>query len=66
MGPGAAYETPALMTGEDFAFIADAVPSAYMFLGIRNETLGSVHELHTPSFMLDEQVGRALSAVAAQ
>lgn len=100
VGSKAAYDTPALMTGEDFAFIAEKVrtalkccpcaakglrrahfkciiyvcsvygphftnaghglqvPSAYMFLGIRNESLGSVHELHTPTFMLDEQVRR--------
>lgn len=56
VGPDAAYDSPALMTGEDFAFIADIVPSAYLFIGIRNETLGSVHELHTPQFKLDEQV----------
>lgn len=56
VGSDAAYDTPALMTGEDFAFIADIVPSAYLFIGIRNETLGSVHELHTPQFKLDEQV----------
>ena len=60
VGQHAVYDTPALMTGEDFAFIADKVPSAYLFIGIRNETLGSVHELHTPQFMLDEQVRRLI------
>ena len=60
VGQDAVYDTPALMTGEDFAFIAEKVPSAYLFVGIRNETLGSVHELHTSEFMLDEQVRRLM------
>ena len=34
-------ETQATMAGEDFSFIARAVPSCFLFLGIRNETLGS-------------------------
>ena len=36
-----------------------------MFLGIRNESAGSVHGLHTPRFMMDEGVmplGAALHA----
>lgn len=27
-----------------------------MFIGIKNETLGSVHNLHSPNFKLDEGV----------
>lgn len=42
------------MAGEDFAFIARAVPSAFAFLGIRNESAGAVHGLHTAQFHLDE------------
>lgn len=43
--------------GEDFSFYGHAgVPAAFTFLGIRNETAGSVHGLHTPRFMLDEDV----------
>jgi len=30
------------------------VPGVFTFLGIRNETLGSVHGLHTPRFIMDE------------
>ena len=30
------------------------VPSTFSFLGIRNETAGSVHGLHTPRFIMDE------------
>lgn len=61
-------EYPGTMAAEDFAFIARAVPSAFMFLGIRNETAGSVHGLHTDKFTLDEQVlprGAALHAALA-
>ena len=43
--------------GEDFSFYGHAgIPAAFTFLGIRNETAGSVHGLHTPRFMLDEEV----------
>ena len=35
---------------------ADAVPGAFTFLGIHNESAGSVHGLHTPRFQLDESV----------
>ena len=30
------------------------VPSTFSFLGIRNESAGSVHGLHTPRFVMDE------------
>ena len=39
-----------------------------MFLGIRNESAGSVHGLHTPRFVMDEGVmplGAALHASMA-
>lgn len=39
---------------EDFAFLAARVPAAFAMLGIRNETVGSVHGLHSPQFRLDE------------
>ncbi|KAL4518375.1 hypothetical protein Ndes2526B_g01216 [Nannochloris sp. 'desiccata'] len=42
------------MAGEDFAFIARAVPSAFAFLGIRNDTIGTTHGLHTAQYMMDE------------
>lgn len=34
--------------GEDFAFFCQRVPCTFGFLGIRNESLGSVHALHSP------------------
>lgn len=44
------------MPGEDFAFFGRKMPSAMMFIGIRNEAVGSVHNLHSPNFKLDEDV----------
>ena len=49
-------------------FLADAVPGAFTFLGIHNESAGSVHGLHTSRFQLDESVlhlGSALHAAFA-
>lgn len=45
---------PAPGTTADFAFMAEHVPAAFAMLGIRNETAGSVHGLHTSRFRLDE------------
>ena len=44
---------------------AAAVPGVFSFLGIRNETAGSVHGLHTAQFQMDEMqlpVGAAMHA----
>lgn len=49
-------ETDPVMPGEDFAFFGRKIPSTMMFIGIRNETVGSVHNLHSPNFKLDESV----------
>ncbi|QAY68499.1 amidohydrolase [Paenibacillus protaetiae] len=48
-------ETPSL-AGEDFALYAQQVPSAFLFLGVRNEAEGIVYPLHHPQFDLDERV----------
>lgn len=45
-----------------------AQPSAFLFLGIRNETSGSVHGLHSSKFKLDQaalKTGAALHAALA-
>ncbi|CAL5221473.1 g3672 [Coccomyxa viridis] len=57
--------------GEDFSFYGQAgVPAAFVFLGMRNESAGAVHGVHTPQFTLDEEVlqtGAAyLASLAAQ
>ena len=48
--------------------VADAVPGAFTFLGIHNESAGSVHGLHTPQFLMDDSQlprGAALHAAVA-
>ena len=42
------------MTAEDFAYFSQRVPSCFYRLGIRNESRGIVHNLHTPLFDVDE------------
>lgn len=61
-------QTDPEMIAEDFAHFAEAVPSAFMFIGIRNESLGAVHNLHSVRFMVDEEVlhlGAAVHAAVA-
>lgn len=43
------------MAAEDFSFMAAKVPGLFVFLGIRDEDVGSVHGLHTPLFFMDER-----------
>jgi IAA-amino acid hydrolase len=62
-------EAPApTMAAEDFGFMSAAVPAAFAFLGVRNESVGSVHGLHTPRFRVDDgalATGAALHAATA-
>jgi len=47
-------EAQPVMGGEDFAHYAQKVPGFYVFLGVRNESIGAVHALHTPYLVIDE------------
>lgn len=47
-------EDPYLL-GEDFSFFASIAPVSYAFIGIRNEELGYVSGLHTPTLQLREE-----------
>jgi jasmonoyl-L-amino acid hydrolase len=52
---------PPMMGAEDF--------SGFYYIGVRNETLGSVHTGHSPYFMVDEDVlptGAAFHAAVAE
>lgn len=54
--------------GEDFAYYARRVPSAFVFLGARNEAKGCVFAHHHPRFNIDEDalpLGAALLAALA-
>jgi metal-dependent amidase/aminoacylase/carboxypeptidase family protein len=47
-------EASPVMVGEDFAHYAKKVPGFFIFLGVRNESIGAVHALHTPNMVIDE------------
>ena len=44
------------MAAEDFSYYTQKMEGAFVFLGIRNETLGSTFPLHHPKFVADENV----------
>ena len=47
-------EAAPTMGGEDFAYIAEAVPGLLMRLGVRNEAIGALRSGHSAEFILDE------------
>ena len=42
--------------GEDYAFFGHHMPTAYIAIGSGNEAKGAVHGLHSPHYMMDEDV----------
>ena len=47
--PSRVFEAPVpSMGGEDFAYYGQKIPACFMYIGIRNETAGSVNGLHHP------------------
>ncbi|KAK4274004.1 hypothetical protein QN277_017298 [Acacia crassicarpa] len=60
---------PPMMGAEDFSFYSEVVPTGFFYIGIRNETLGSIHTGHSPLFMIDDHVlpiGAAAHATIAE
>ena len=51
---GEVLNLPGWTPGDDFGFYSEKKPGAYFRLGIRNESVGSVHPLHHPAFRMDE------------
>lgn len=43
------------MTGEDFSYFAEAIPSLFIFLGTGNEKKGITMPLHSENFEIDEE-----------
>ncbi|GFZ09790.1 IAA-amino acid hydrolase ILR1-like 6 [Actinidia rufa] len=69
LGPTRFRVVPPMMGAEDFSFYSEAVPAAFFYIGIRNETLGSTHSGHSPHFTIDEDalpVGAAAHAAIAE
>lgn len=57
------------MGAEDFSFYSQTIPGAFFWIGVRNESIGSIHSLHSPHFFLDEEVlpvGASLHASIAK
>ncbi len=44
------------MVAEDFSYYQKQIPGFFYFIGVRNESKGFVHAVHTPEFDLDEDV----------
>jgi amidohydrolase len=56
-GSGNAIEVEPHMSAEDFAAYAQRKPGMFVFLGVRNEAIGAMHNLHnlhTPQAIVDE------------
>ncbi|XXG60838.1 hypothetical protein AAC387_Pa04g2651 [Persea americana] len=69
VGPENFRVVPPMMGAEDFSFYSEVVPAAFFYIGVRNETLGSIHTGHSPYFMIDEDVlptGAAVHAAIAE
>ncbi|KAK4396564.1 IAA-amino acid hydrolase ILR1-like 7 [Sesamum angolense] len=57
-----------VMAAEDFSFYAQKIPAAFFMIGIRKKTMKSVKGLHSPHFVVDEDVlplGASLHAAVA-
>jgi len=57
------------MGAEDFSFYSQIIPGTLIWIGVRNESIGSIHSGHSPHFFLDENVlplGAALHASIAK
>ncbi|XP_027090935.1 IAA-amino acid hydrolase ILR1-like 6 [Coffea arabica] len=69
LGPQNFMLAEPVMGAEDFSFYNQVIPSAFFFIGIKNETLGSIHTGHSPHFMIDEDIlpiGAATHAAIAE
>jgi amidohydrolase len=53
-GDGQVLEMPPVLGGEDFSYYSELVPACFVVLGVGNESVGAVHSVHHPRFMIDE------------
>ncbi len=54
MGKENVLETELRMGAEDFGYYTQKIPGCFYRLGVRNEELGIVNNVHTPLFNIDE------------
>ncbi len=48
-------ETEVRMGAEDFGYYTQVIPGCFYRIGVRNETEGIIHNVHTPLFNIDEK-----------
>ena len=54
MGAAFVEETEKRMGAEDFGYYSQVIPGCFFRLGVRNESQGIIHNVHTPHFNIDE------------
>ncbi len=54
MGKEHVEETEMRMGAEDFGYYTQIIPGCFYRLGVRNESKGIIHQVHTPKFDIDE------------
>jgi amidohydrolase len=54
MGAENVEETELRMGAEDFGYYSQVIPGCFFRLGVRNEVLDAIHNVHTPVFKIDE------------
>jgi len=54
MGNEQVEETEIRMGAEDFGYYTQVIPGCFYRLGVRNESKGIIHQVHTPKFDIDE------------
>jgi len=55
MGKENVEETEIRMGAEDFGYYTQIIPGCFYRLGVRNEAMGIIHNVHTPKFNIDER-----------
>ena len=55
MGKENVAETEIRMGAEDFGYYTQKIPGCFFRLGVRNESEGIIHNVHTPKFNIDER-----------
>ena len=68
LGSESVEELPIRMTSEDFAFYSQEIPVCFFRLGVRNESKGIIHGVHTSKFDIDPEalkIGMQVICLAA-
>jgi len=55
MGASNVEETEKRMGAEDFGYYSQVIPGCFFRLGVRNESKGIIHNVHTPQLNIEEE-----------